>query len=198
MAGIMRVLLGALPFLLPTFFFLSFFYDLLLPRVGAHAFPPPLPSSIRGSSDRGPRSRSNLFHFFFSALLRAYNDRVYPWKCRISIELGPRSHFSIDYTYIYIYRFVFRNRILLPTKYSPIYLIFTFYSRIDDLEKFREEGGSLSIIYYLARVIGWKIGGYRNVALRYVTLRRTLRHCVTLRDIGEKHKPPVYILSYIL
>lgn len=40
MAGIMRVLLGALPFLLPTFFFLSFFYDLLLPRVGAHAFPP--------------------------------------------------------------------------------------------------------------------------------------------------------------
>lgn len=56
--------------------------------------------------------------------------------------------------HIYIYRFVFRNRILLPTKYSPIYLIFTFYSRIDDLEKFREEGGSLSIIYYLARVIG--------------------------------------------
>ena len=31
------------------------------------------------------------------------------------------------------------------------------------------------------------------VTLRYVTLRH-----VTLQDIGEKHKPPVYILSYIL
>lgn len=76
MAGIMRVLLGALPFLLPTFFFPSlslffFFYDLLLPRIGAHAFPSlPLSSSL-DPSDRGmhPRSRSNLFHFSFSLSL---------------------------------------------------------------------------------------------------------------------------------
>lgn len=152
MAGIMRVLLGALPFLLPTFFFLSFFYDLLLPRVGAHAFPPPPLLDTRIV-----RSRPSIKVEFISLLfLRAFTC-VQRQSLSVKVSNFNRARSQIpflDRLYIYIYRFVFRNRILLSTKYSPIYLIFTFYSRIDDLKKLREEDGSLSIIHYLARVIG--------------------------------------------
>lgn len=149
----MRVLLGALPFLLPTFFFLSFFYDLLLPRVGAHAFPPPSPPRY---ADR-PIAALDQGRIYFTSFSPRFYVRTTIEFIRESVEFQSSSvpdPISRSIIRIYIYRFVFRNRILLSTKYSPIYLIFTFYSRIDDLEKFREEGGSLSIIYYLARVIG--------------------------------------------
>lgn len=147
----MRVLLGALPFLLPTFFFLSFFYDLLLPRVGAHAFPPPPRYADR------PIAALDQGRIYFTSFSPRFYVRTTIEFIRESVEFQSSSvpdPISRSIIHIYIYRFVFRNRILLSTKYSPIYLIFTFYSRIDDLEKFREEGGSLSIIYYLARVIG--------------------------------------------
>lgn len=141
-----------------TIFIADFFFSFFLlrstsPTSWRACFPPPSPPRY---ADR-PIAALDQGRIYFTSFSPRFYVRTTIEFIRESVEFQSSSvpdPISRSIIHIYIYRFVFRNRILLSTKYSPIYLIFTFYSRIDDLEKFREEGGSLSIIYYLARVIG--------------------------------------------
>lgn len=175
------------------FFFLSF--TIYFSHELARMLSPLLPSSIRGSSDRGPRSRSNLFHFFFSALLRAYNDRVYPWKCRISIELGPRSHFSIDYTYIYIDSF-FETVYCFPPNILPhLYILFS-NRRLKKIERRRR----IIIDHSLSCPRNWMKNW--GISQRCVTLRYVTSYVTSLRYIARHRRETqatcVYPLLYLI
>lgn len=187
----MRVLLGALPFLLPTFFFLSFFYDLLLPRVGAHAFPPPLPSSIRGSSDRGPRSRSNLFHFFFS--VRTTIEFI-----RESVEFQSSSvpdPISRSIIHIYIDSF-FETVYCFPPNILPhLYILFS-NRRLKKIQRRRRIIIDHSLSCPRNWMKNWGIS-QRCVTLRYVTSYVTSLRCIA-RHRRETQATCVYPLLYLI
>lgn len=141
-----------------TIFIADFFFSFFLLRsTSPTSWRACFPSSSPPRYADRPIAALDQGRIYFTSFSPRFYVRTTIEFIRESVEFQSSSvpdPISRSIIHIYIYRFVFRNRILLSTKYSPIYLIFTFYSRIDDLEKFRGEGGSLSIIYYLARVIG--------------------------------------------
>lgn len=97
--------------------------------------------------------------------------------------------------HIYIYRFVFRNRILLSTKYSPIYLIFTFYSWIDDLKKIQRRR-RIIIDHLLSCPRNWMKNW--GISQRCVTLRYVVRYVIALHcETSERNISHLCISSPI-
>lgn len=192
----MRVLLGALPFLLPTFFFLSFFYDLLLPRVGAHAFPPLSPPRY---ADR-PIAALDQGRIYFTSFSPRFYVRTTIEFIRESVEFQSSSvpdpiSRSIIHIYIYIDSF-FETVYCFPPNILPhLYILFS-NRRLRKIQRRRR----IIIDHSLSCPRNWMKNW--GISQRCVTLRYVTSYVTSLRYIARHRRETqatcVYPLLYLI